>query len=300
MDRQGRSLVLPGLPPAPRRKLFPKHPLYEQTTAVAIRDRGTIKVSGFRLKETLESGQFFRWKEEEGTFTIWTHGKDFQVRQEGPRLRIEGASLEFVDRFLGTAHRVASIRRALARDERLRPALETGRGIRILRQDPWECLVAFVTSQVSNIPRITRNLETLARHLGLPASNGFHFPGPKKFRNEKKLRELGLGFRARYLAKIAREVDLENLEDLSTENLRKCLRDLPGVGRKVADCVMLFAYGRREVFPLDTRIRRAMTRLYFSGRKPRGGDEAIQAKAAEKFGPNAGYAQQVLYMWAGR
>ena len=303
MDKRGRSLFIPGVPPAPRRKLFPAHPIYEQTTAVAVRDRGTIKVKGFRLKETLESGQFFRWKEEEGTFTLWTGGQDFQIRQEGSRLRIEGAALDFVDRFLGIPDPVASIRRALGKETALRPAFEAGKGIRILRQDPWECLVAFVTSQVSNIPRITQNLETLVQYLGVPASNGFHFPAPERVKNEKQLRQLGFGFRAKYIAQIAKEVEkgaLEGLQDLATAELRKRLTTLPGIGRKVADCIMLFAFGRLEVFPLDTRIRQAMTQLYFRGTKPRGGDDTIQAKAQEKFGLHAGYAQQYLYVWARR
>lgn len=256
----------------------------------------------FQLEPTLESGQFFRWRRlEKDGFLIVTHGRIFTVQRD----RVMGVPLKFVRRFFSLDHDGAAIAKTLWKHPTLRKALHRYRGLRILRQDPWECLISFMTSVASNIQRITRNLNGLCEALGRPvALDGLSWsamPPPTELCNEAFLRRLGFGFRAKYLVQTAREVQrgaLRGLERATTKEARRRLCELPGVAEKVADCILLFAYGRLEAFPVDTWIRRIMTDLYFGGRRPRGGDETIRAFAADRFGPLAGYAQQYLYTWS--
>lgn len=231
------------------------------------------------LRLTLESGQFFRWHPQGDGFCVMTHGRSFFVAERDGGLRVRGTSATFARKFFALDHDLPAIRETLARDPKLRSAVRPG--LRILRQDPWECLVAFVTSCASNIPRITKNLAALC-------GDG---PTPRKL-DERALRRLGFGFRSRYLSRIS-PVDLQGLDALSTGDARDRLCELPGVAEKVADCVLLFGYGRLEAFPLDVWIRRVMRDRFL-----RGTDREIRAFAADRWGPLAGYAQQFLYVWS--
>ncbi|MBI2900236.1 MAG: hypothetical protein HYY17_08620 [Planctomycetes bacterium] len=245
------------------------------------------------LARTLESGQFFRWRRRDDGFLIVTHGRAFVADDD---LRVRGATRAFADRFFGPD--LTEIHQTLERDPLLRPFLVEG--LRILRQDPWECLVSFVTSCASNIPRIARNLDSLCASLGEPLPfDARAMPHPRALRDEKLLRRLGFGFRARHLVPLAREVErgaLDGLDRLSTDEARVRLVSLPGVGVKVADCVLLFAYARFEAFPIDVHVRRAMTGLCFGGRPA--GDRRIREEAARRWGAHAGVAQQHLYVRA--
>jgi N-glycosylase/DNA lyase len=257
----------------------------------------------FDLRHTLESGQFFRFAPAgDGAYFIHAAGRLFRARQEGPRLRVEGAPAPFARRFFALDHDGEAVARALRRDPALRPALRAVPGLRILRQDPWECTAAFIVSICSNIPRIARTVENLARAWGRPVRlGGFEaraFPPPEALRDAAALRRLGLGFRAPYLATTARLAAAGFLDDLARlpfAAARERLQELPGVAEKVADCVLLFAYGRLEAFPVDTRIRQAMRKLFFAGRPVP--DREIRAFARDRWGPLAGYAQQYLYAW---
>jgi len=248
----------------------------------------------FSLRHTLESGQFFRWRRRGEGYEVSLRDRVVAVRQEGDALRFEGADAETLRRFFALDHDLPAIHEALARDPILRGPLERFRGLRILRQDPWECVAAFITSAASNIPRISRNVRDMATLFGTPPA----FPRPEQMGTEAQLRALRLGFRARHLAgaaRLARDGRLDRL-DGPLESLREELMELPGIGAKVADCVALFAYGRLEAFPVDTWVRKTMRRLYFRNRRVT--DRRIRESAARRFGPLAGYAQQYLFVAA--
>ncbi|HLF93001.1 MAG TPA: DNA glycosylase [Planctomycetota bacterium] len=258
----------------------------------------------FSLKHTLESGQFFRWtRRGEGDYAVHTGRALFRARQEGGALRVEGASPEIAREFFSLDHDLTSIDAALRRDPKLRPALDAYPGLRLLRQDPWECTAAFILSIASNIPRIAGNIADLARVYGdlsrLGDVESHEFPGPRAFVDERELRRLKLGFRAAYLVQAGRLAAgglLEEIEGLPTEEAKDALMVMPGVAEKVADCVLLFAYGRLSAFPVDTWIRKVMTEMHFGGRRVP--DRAIRAFAQERWGDLAGYAQQYLYHWS--
>jgi N-glycosylase/DNA lyase len=257
----------------------------------------------FSLKHTVESGQFFRWTEKDGLYTLLRGQRLFRVRQDGETLVYDGADLWFLREFFALDQDFAPMERALRRDRKLWEALDFAPGLRILRQDPWECTAAFITSIASNIPRITGNVNGMAREYGLPIRLGglsdHSFPRPERLDDEGGLRRLKLGFRAAYLVQAARLACsgiLEEIASQSYDDAKETLMVIPGIAEKVADCVLLFAYGRLNAFPVDTWIRKVMIALFFKGRKVP--DRAIRDFASERWGELAGLAQQYLYHWS--
>ena len=265
----------------------------------------SLLVPQFSLRHCLESGQFFRWFERDGLYLMCRGQRLVRARQEGETLRYDGTDLWFLKEFLALDQDYGPIEKALRRDRCLWEALDAFPGLRILRQDPWECTAAFITSIASNIPRITGNLNDLAREYGLPLRLGsletHTFPRPDRLDDEDGLRRLKLGFRAPYLvqaARLARSGILEDIAMQGYDDAKDTLMVIPGVAEKVADCVLLFAYGRLNAFPVDTWIRKVMIRMFFKGRKVP--DRAIRAFASERWGDLAGVAQQYLYHWSRR
>lgn len=197
---------------------------------------------------------------------------------------------------------VTAIEEALSRqDPVMSRAVQGGRGLRILQQDHWECLASYVLSVNNNIPNISRIVEYFAGCLGGPVGLGlFGFPSPEKIACQDSvfLRQSRCGFRDRYLKDAAErvvsgEVDLVDLEKMPTEQARKRLMRIRGVGPKVADCVMLFGYHRLDAFPVDVWIARAMSRFYLSGQVVT--PKAAREEGMSRFGSLAGYAQEYLF-----
>lgn len=273
----------------------------------------------YDLSRTLSCGQCFRWTvlppsgDRSTVSALGTVGRTVAlVNQEpgGLRVRWQGpaGSPAHLARHIGACEPLAEIEAALARDPVLLRLLPRTSGIAIMRQDPWECLVSYVISAFNNIPKISLSVERMARRFGegidgrhMPV--GWAFPSPERLAaaSPAALRACALGYRARYVRDLARmvaagDVDLELIAGLPFADARASLLDLPGVGEKVADCVLLFAFGRGEAFPVDVWVQRAVERWYFSGRPatPR----AIRGWARDRFGPLAGYAQQHLFVGA--
>lgn len=191
-------------------------------------------------------------------------------------------------------------------DPPLRAAVRACYGLRLLRQEPWECLATFILSSTKRIGHIRRIVEALCRRFGEPVAvppgepPAFAFPSPEHLarQSELALRGCGMGFRAPYLLETARRVadgrfDLAGLGSLDLAAARARLCELPGVGPKIADCVLLFAYGFARAFPMDVWVARALQQLYFPGRRMRPAE--LRAFAQTHFGPQAGYAQQYLF-----
>jgi len=210
-------------------------------------------------------------------------------------------------RYLGAIPRRAHPRRVeatLAADPVLARLLPHTAGLSLLSQDPWEVLISFIISQNNNIPKIMRSIDGLARALGEPLDDGVAaFPAPERLAAApaRTLAACSLGYRVPYVRSAARLVadgrlDLAALSRMEHAPARAALLDVPGVGEKVGDCVLLFGLGHRAAFPVDVWVRRAVERLYFRGRPRR--LREIQAFARERFGPLAGHAQQHLFAYA--
>jgi N-glycosylase/DNA lyase len=175
-----------------------------------------------------------------------------------------------------------------------------------LRQDPWECLASFILSSTKQIVQIRQIVDQLCVRFGDPVRvpagaapmNAFPSASALACLSEKALRECKAGFRAPYLLETAKSVaarkpDLDLLADRPVDEARAALMELPGVGRKIADCALLFSHGFDGVFPVDTWILRALRDLYFPGKQPSLDD--LRRFADSHFGPEAGYAQQFLF-----
>lgn len=185
----------------------------------------------------------------------------------------------------------------LRRDPLLAPVVRATPGIRIVRLAPWEALVSFVLSSHTHIARIKAMVRRLRETF---SEDGVSFPPPHALAaaGEDALRNLRLGYRARYLHRLAEVVAatpgvLEQWGALPTQAARSALMGLVGVGHKVADCVLLFGYGRWDAFPIDRWVRRAMESVYFGGRAAAPSRVAELARA--RFGELAALAQAHLF-----
>ncbi len=267
--------------------------------------------SPFDLESTLYSGQAFRWRPDDG----WDVGVVFN---NIVRIRQVAEGIEFTSG-PDTEETVAPLLRdhldlgvdidrvcaSIDKDSRIGPSIAEYRGMHILRQDPWECLIAFIISSYSNIQRISKHVEDLANEYGDKLTVGAHrrstFPGPETLTEvgEQRLREMGLGYRAPYVARTAAmvadgEIDLFALREASYQEALEALLQLPGVGDKVANCVMLFSLDKPNAFPVDVWVQRALQDWYLGPAKKLS-PVKMRLWAQEYFGPHAGYANQYLF-----
>ena len=262
------------------------------------------------LPLTLESGQAFRWREDDGVWSGFIEGQLLTLERDegGLRVNYDPATLPLAERAVGDYFRLdddlPAVYAQLCEDERLAAAVRQHWGLRILRQDPWECLIAFICSQNANIPRIAGMQEALADTLGESARlgavtrRGFPTAGALAAAGEARLRDLGLGYRARYVAGTAEAVaagnlNLPALRAAPYEDAKAALLALPGVGEKVADCVLLFALDQLDAAPIDRWVRRALEDWYLGGQRL--SYRGLWGWTREAFGPYAGYAQQYLF-----
>jgi N-glycosylase/DNA lyase len=216
------------------------------------------------------------------------------------------ASWNWLTHYLQCGIDLSSILQTFPDDEPMRASTQACRGLRLLRQDPWECLASFILSSTKQIVQIQQIVALLCRHFGEaipvlpPHEPTFAFPSPERIAraSEAELRACKMGFRAPYLLQTARTIvsgklDLEKLRHVPVELARGELMQLHGVGRKIADCVLLFAYDFPTAFPVDVWVMKALRQLYFPRRRPTA--KRLQRFSETHFGPNAGYAQQYLF-----
>ena len=266
--------------------------------------------SPFNLVATLESGQAHRWQRCEGWYSGVVHGNLLKLRQVTDGIEVcsstqdMGALSTMLSDYFRLGDDLLEIYRRIEKDSRMSEMIQRFSGMRLLRQEPWECLSAFICSATSNLTRIAANMESVADAMGrrvtLDGVSRSTFPcaGLVAEGGEALLRELGLGFRAKYLAHAAREVacgnlELEGLRQMSYWDARARLVDLPGVGPKIADCVLVFSLDKLEAFPIDRWVSRAVGEWYLDGANLKY-DEIVQW-AHRYFGVYAGYAQQYLF-----
>ena len=239
-----------------------------------------LKNENLNLSAIAESGQCFRWKElEDGTVEITAFSRVLLARQLAEdACDFDCGQREFDDIWRGyldlDTDYGAVIRRIPKKDTYLRNAAAFGKGIRILRQDPFETLITFTISQRKNIPAIRQAVEKLCRAAGrrIPGTDRFAFP-EKEALASLSLEDLlacSLGYRAKYLYGQAQrfakgEVTTEGLAACSDEKLKEELLSLPGVGIKVANCTMLFGFHRVNCFPVDVWMNRIEDRHYPEG-----------------------------------
>jgi N-glycosylase/DNA lyase len=277
-------------------------PELSNTISFAVRD--------YDLAATLCSGQAFRWCWSDQSWLGVVGNHWVRLRSDSFSITAEtGEPLcdwNWLREYLQIDLDLADVLLTFPEDAPLRNALAACRGLRLLRQDPWECLASFILSSTKQIVQIRQIISLLCERFGEPIavvptySPAAAFPTAARLARatEADLRSCKMGFRAPYLLETARAIaggqfDLARLHRLPLELARAELMQLPGVGRKIADCVLLFAYGFASAFPVDVWVLKALRQLYFPRRRvkmPR-----LQQFAATYFGANAGYAQQYLF-----
>ena len=273
----------------------------------------------FDLDFSLCCGQVFRWQKLGG----WWYGvvgeNVVKVRQEGAKLEFEGVSEDFVRYYFGLTDDLKEISYCIARDDFIRKALQNYRGLRIVRQVPWECLISFICATYKSIAAIELMLKKISLKYGekqvFDGMDFYSFPTVERLANssENGLRECGLGYRAKYVRatakKILREqIEIEDLKNMPYLEARKMLLEFSGVGFKVADCVLLFSLGKREAFPVDVWMKRVILNHYalllpeLFVKKLQSHDSLTNSEylkisnfARNYFGAYAGYAQEYLY-----
>src|ERR1019366_7420645 len=266
----------------------------------------SLRVRDYDLAATLDSGQVFRWQSVENSWQGVIGGHSVRLTQLANGIHAETAApvtdWDFLRQFLQTEIDFTAVLKTFPDDEPMRHAVARCHGLRLLRQDPWECLASFILSSTKQIVQIRQIVVLLCERFG-EASLGAGtacFPTPQRLAvvTEKELRDCKMGFRAPSLLAAARQIadgsfDLEKIRTLGYTAARAELMKLRGVGGKIADCVLLFAYGFDTAFPVDVWIERALHELYFPRR--RASDRRLRKFAATHLGPHAGYAQQYLF-----
>jgi len=262
-----------------------------------------IIISPLDLDLTLGCGQTFRWRKADDGLWEGPLGNQFiRLGQKGSTVHVNaspgGRDIEGkVRTYLRAEDDVKRIQKVLSRDLVIARGIHKLKGLRIVKIDEWECLISFMLATYANIPRISKMIETLSSRYGEEIVAGVNaFPDQQSLREVpmSELSKCGFGYRARFIHEVCKILDdnaLSKLRRMSYEDLRESLKELPGVGDKVADCVALFGFGRLEAFPIDVWIERALGRLY----DQRGPYNRLRMFAHERFGPYAGYAQEYLY-----
>ncbi|MDO5037925.1 MAG: DNA glycosylase [Tissierellia bacterium] len=252
----------------------------------------------------LRSGQAFHWIQLGETYVIVSGHRVWQVFEREDYWEVTGSQPEALRHYLDGDRDYNKINMALKEDLSLALLVERGRGLRILNQEIWDTVVAFILSTNNSVKKIQSSILKISQAYGdrLGTFSGqdiYSLPSPQRLAqvDPEDLRVQGkTGYRDKYLVESAKmiasgQVDLEGLRGQEAHQIRKELMTLPGVGPKAAECILLFGYGCRSSFPVDVWIERTMQTLYgpFSSR------EEISSFGRKKFGPQAGYVQQLLF-----
>lgn len=265
-----------------------------------------IKPPHFAPAPTLCCGQAFRWHPLGKGYVGVVAGRVLHVCQRGEDVALWPCTPEDFEglwrSYFALDTDYTAILTGLSGDAFLEKCLAYGSGLRVLNQPPFETLISFILSANNNVRRIQGLVERLCRRYGRRLRGGgehYAFPQPAALAaaQEADLRTLGMGYRAPYVrdtaAAIAGGYDLAALRTLPYEQAKRQLRALPGVGPKVADCVLLFSLGFSQAFVQDVWINRVLDQVYNAC-----GDAAARERVKVQFGANAGILQQYMFYFA--
>ncbi len=252
----------------------------------------------FDLEKIFECGQCFRWnRQEDESYIGVAMGRAARISKRGNTVYISGTMEDYENvwrEYFDLDRDYRSLRRQVAVDGYMKSASDFGAGIRLLNQDRWETLCSFIISQCNNIPRIKGIVERLSalygREISFEGKTYYSFPGADVIAplTVEDLAPIRSGYRAGYIIEAARAVDsgkisLEELSGQSLKQAKAALMALPGIGEKVANCVILFSLRIPSAFPIDVWMKKAISQHY-----PHGFDPGV-------FGENAGLAQQYMF-----
>lgn len=272
-----------------------------------------LRVRDFNLEATLSCGQVFRWKKLHDGFWYGVLGKRVvKIRQDGNILSFSSSRTSYlaphtshlsslISDYFNLDFDYKKMIRSISKDPQIKRMIGSAYGLRIVKQDPWECLISYIISINKNIPAINCLIENICGKYGkkieFEGVSFYTFPSPARLKHLKTsdIRACSVGFRDRFIKDAIHKVhsgkvDLKKLGGLNYQRAKDTLKTIIGVGDKVADCVLLFAFNKYVAFPVDVWIKRAMKKFY-GIRK----DGEIGSFARKKFGRYAGYAQEFIY-----
>jgi N-glycosylase/DNA lyase len=283
-------------------------------------DRSTVP---FSLEHTLRCGQLFRWEKLGDWWCGVVEDKVVKIRQIADKLMFqtfpEKTTAEFIENYFRLDDNLLSILSQINKDEHIRKAIQRFHGLRISRQEPWECLISYICATYKSIPAIKNMILNLSKRFGKKMTFNGHdfytFPKPSDLAHAslEEIRSCKLGFRVQRVLETSKILDrgefkLEDLRKMGYEKARQKLLSLPGVGQKVADCVLLFSLDKLEAFPVDIWIKRMVLKFYlnyfehpFIERVSSKSSitpweyETIGSFGRKYFGKYAGYAQEYLF-----
>jgi len=284
-----------------------------------------LSVTPFSLEHTLQCGQLFRWEKIGNHWYGVVGEKVIKTRQSDNKLQFQifpdETDIEFLRHYLRLDDNLPHILSQIKKDETIEKAIHSLHGLRIIRQEPWECLISYICATYKNISAIKKMVQHLSKKFGRKIEFENHdfytFPKPSELARASlnELKKCGLGFRATSVLETARIMDdgnfsLEALRKMDYEKAKHKLLLLPGVGNKVADCILLFSLDKLEAFPVDVWIKRIVSEYYSKSFSPEFIEKVSKKKSLtaneylkisefgrKYFGPYAGYAQEYLYHW---
>ena len=255
------------------------------------------KNDDFDAKSILTCGQMFRFFETENGFDVITGKNLAHIYEEGDNVIIESNNPERFVEFFDLDTDYGEIKQKLSAEPILKDAIEFGKGIRIAKGEPEEIIFQFIVSQNNNIKRIQKIIEKISE-IGEPINEKYKaFPSAKVLAKmpEEFFKNLGAGYRDKFLmqtAKILSETNISEKQLLQTKELDIWLQSLPGVGPKVASCILLFGFNRTECFPVDTWIEKVYRKYFYKGEMTR---PEISGFLSDKFETMSGIVQQYLF-----
>ena len=260
------------------------------------------------VENSINSGQVFLWRKN-GDYWYGVNGHDIlRIDNSGSIKSYQNTETDFFRK----KDNMKQIIKSISRDNTTKKAVKKYLGLRILKQDPFQCLISFIVSSNSNIQKIKTSLENISRKFGekieFENQGFFLFPKPEKLAKVSinEIRNCGVGYRAKFIKEAAnmifsKKIDFESLKKSNYLETKESICSIPGVGNKVADCIMLFSLNKLESFPLDRWMIRILEKYFFNEfqletktitKKQYG---ILHEKIVNHFGPYAGYAQQFLF-----
>ena len=260
------------------------------------------------VENSINSGQVFLWRKN-GNYWYGINGQDIlKISNSGSIRSYQNIKTDFFRK----RDNIEKIIKSISKDSITKKAVKQYAGLRILEQDPFQCLISFITSSNSNIQKIKSSLEKMSKKFGVKVKfdnqEFFLFPKPEKLANASinEIKSCGVGYRARFIKEAANrtvleKINFEYLKKSSYQNAKDEICLIPGVGNKVADCVLLFSLNKLESFPLDRWMIRILEKYYSDKfqletktitEKQYG---ILHEKIVNHFGPYAGYSQQFLF-----
>ncbi len=251
------------------------------------------------LDHTLSCGQAFRWRKQEGRWKGIVAGKEIVLEQMGEEIDVQTSlSDRAICDYFRCGDDTEDIFAEIGKDGYVAKLLRQYRGLRLLRQDPWECSTSYILATYANVPRIIQMVERVCRTFGDQLSEEtYSFPTPEQIlKKSDQAGTCGLGYRCERFVEFARcvhegEVDFESLKRADYLECVNELSHFDGIGNKVADCVAIFSLDQLEAFPIDVRIGRVLEQRYGI----EGSYRKTSAWARQHFGRYAGYAQEYIY-----